>query len=269
MIFRCPFCKTPVEPTQRTCPACSQPMLKNCATCGEEISVRAAICKYCGDEREAAPAPQPEIEFIEERAATIPWESRGGVISRWWRTMWESSFHPARFMKNLPREGGCAKPIAYVYGFFVQALLVGVIVASFVGLGAVLGGHRLRPDDTAKALALVLVLIPVGYVLSAAGTFVASLFWHVMGRLAGGKAKFRETFRMVAYSSGVCAWGLVPGIGRLLELIFGTLLLYHGFREVHGLSGRRAILAIAMPAIVLLTAVGVIALVAIGAGAGR
>lgn len=270
MIFRCPHCRVSVRPSEKDCPSCRQPMLKRCETCREDISILATLCKYCGDEFEnrPAPQPQPDIVFLEEPSSSVAWETKGGVFSRWWRTMLSATFHPRRFMRSLPREGGYAKPIAFVYMMFVQALLVAVVVLAIAGFGAAVGGEQLAKSDIRKAAVLVLVSIPLGYVASAAWAFLASGFWHLMARLAGSKAGFQSTFRMISYASGTMAWGLIPGVGKLVQLVSGSILLYHGFRRVHGLTRGRALLAFAMPVVLGLAAMAVITAVAIVSHAG-
>jgi hypothetical protein len=262
MILKCPFCKVDVDPGTQTCPSCSKEMVKRCPQCDEEISVLAPMCKYCGEEK-------PEIVYVEEAApaAAIAWEEpKRGFFSRWWRNWFDATCHPGEFMQRMPKEGGYAKPIGYVYGMFVQGLLVFVLLASAVGLGAVVAGVPVKQHHTLAALAVILLAIPLGYVAIAAGSFIGAGFWHLMAKLAGGKGTFQGTFRMVAYAQGAQVWGVA---GALPQLLFQALLLYHGFRQVHGLSKGRAIGAILMPAIVLCALIGVAVIVAVAVHAGR
>lgn len=282
MILNCPFCRTQVKPDQKDCPECTQRMIRSCPNCAEDISVLAKLCKYCGEpvERAEAPAKQ-DIVFIESPgpsrtqpgdgghavAGTVPWEEKGGFLRRWWGTVKQASFHPVEFMRAV-KGGGYGKAIGFLYGMFVQALLVAVIVGAAVGTGLALSGVRIPRRDLLHGLAVVLVSIPISYLAIVAFSFAAAGFWHAMARLAGGTGSFRDSFRMVAYSFSSAPWALVPLGGKPLQLFFQGMMLFHGFREVHGLSKRRAVLALVMPAIVLFAIVGTVAIVAVAAHVG-
>jgi len=263
MILRCPFCQTSVQQGARTCPACMQPMIRSCENCNEEISVRASVCKYCGAEYGAQEAQAtPEIEFLEEKAETIPWEEpKRGFFARWWRTWADATFHPIDFIRRMPREGGFSKPIGYAYGFFLQGLLILVVLAALVGTAVSLSGVNVRYEHTVPALILVLALFPLGYLVVAAGSFIGAGFWHVLLKLLGGKGTYQGTFRIVSYATGAAVWGLVPYIGGIIQYVAQAILYYHGFRQVHGLSPARAWMAILVP--ILLGIVAMIALVAL------
>lgn len=263
MILKCPFCQTSVKPGDRTCPACTQAMVKHCVNCSEEISIRAAACKYCGSEFEPQETPaRPEIEFLEPApAASIAWEGpKRGFFTRWWGTWADSTFHPIEFARRMPRTGGYSKPIAYAYGFFLQGLLIAVVLAALIGGVATLAGADIRYQHTAIAVGVVLALFPLGYLAIAAGSFVAAAFWHLLVKILGGKGSYQGTFRIVAYSAGAQVWGLVPYIGGILQYVAQAILYYHGFRQVHGLSSTRAWIAILVP--VILFVAGMIALFA-------
>lgn len=274
MILKCPFCRTAVQPGRSVCPGCAQPMLQRCVNCNEEISVRATLCKYCGEDCAAPtderPVRRPDIEFLEDSPSAVAWEEpKRGFFSRWWGTVKDLSFHPAEFMRRLPRTGGYSKPIAFVYGFFLQFLLVAVAIAALVGAAAGLAGANIRYEHTIAALAVVLALFPLGYLAIAAGNFLGAAFWHVVAKLFGGKGTYQGTFRVVAYASGAQAWGLIPYVGGLIHVALQAILYYHGFREVHGLSKGRAIAAILIPFVVAIAAaVAILALVVSGGEMG-
>jgi len=169
-------------------------------------------------------------------------------------------------MKNLPREGGFAKPIAFIYAGFAQALLVATILLAVGGFAAAVSGERLPPEKILTGLLIVVAAIPLGYVGSVLYAFGVGAFWHLMAKLAGGRAPYRTTVRMVAYSWGASVVGFVPWIGSILDCIVHARLLYFGFRYVHGLSRGRAVLALFMPALILLGFLGVALVVAAIAG---
>lgn len=271
MILKCPFCRTAVQPGDAVCPACTQPMLKRCVNCNEEISVRATLCKYCGEDcstpTSERPIRRPDIEFVEESPSAVAWEEpKRGFFSRWWGTVKDLSFRPSEFMRRMPRTGGYSKPIAFVYGLFLQCLLVAVVIAALVGSVAGLAGANIRYEHTIPALALVIALFPLGYLAIAAGNFLGAAFWHVVVKLFGGKGTYQGTFRVVAYSSGAQVWGFIPYVGGLIQIALQAILYYHGFREVHGLSKGRAIAAILIPFVVAMAAAAALLVLLVSCG---
>jgi hypothetical protein len=261
-------------------------MIRRCPACSEEISVLASTCKYCGESVEATRlepvtaaaeppkrkrrcwfsrccgkseeavevrGPRPDIEFIEEPAATIAWEQpRRGVLSRWWGTFREANFSPANFFAKMPRTGGFSKPIGFAYGLFLQMAFIGVIVASLVGLGAAVHGAPVTQHDTFVGLAIVIGVLAGGYLATAGALFVGSAFWHVVAKIFGGTGTYESTFRVVSYSVSAQGWTLLPYVGGFINALMNFVLLYHGFREVHQLSKGRALAAVILPFVAML-----------------
>src|ERR1041384_2262613 len=75
MILTCPFCAAKVRSSDQDCPVCKQRMTRRCSACGETVAANAPACKYCGEDLKRggtaarAPAPSPDIVFLEEAKA--------------------------------------------------------------------------------------------------------------------------------------------------------------------------------------------------------
>ncbi len=279
MIFNCPHCSAKAAPGTKECGSCGRSMVRECPYCAEEIAIKAVACKYCGEDlepaneplRRAAPAAtprpaRPDIEFIEEPRALCAWEDTSkGVVRRWWGTWFASNFSPRRFFTELPKSSGHKWPVGYAFGLLAQAIvLVGIGMVLAGGLH-VAGGNQISTRTAWTSVGVYAALIPVSFVAVAAFLYVQSFLWHLLLWVLGAKGGFQGTLRVIGYSSGTVAWGLIPWLGPVIGGFLKMVLYYHGFRRVHGLSGPRAFFAVMFP--VLLVA-GAIAL-AIASGCCR
>jgi len=255
MIFHCPFCGVKVRPDARDCQVCKKPMLRRCPHCAEEIAANAEACKYCGDEvapakkreslRAASQTYPPDVVFLDERKAACSWEDTSkGLLRRWWGTWAESNFHPSRFFRNLPTQGGHKWPVGFAYGLvaqvFVLAALALITASGVASVSDVSLSERL-PWLTAG---LVIAAIPATFLGVALTLYFSSFLWHVFLKLLGAKGGFESTLRVVGYGTSANGWlFLLPFVAPIMKLV----LYYHGFREVHGLSKGRALFALAFP----------------------
>ncbi len=271
MIFHCPFCGGRVRPADRDCPHCGRRATRECPWCTEEIAADTALCKYCGEEVAPAPAPsprpapapaRPEVEFLEEPVVRrCAWENTSrGFLRRWWGTWMESNFSPSRFFRAMPPSGGHRWPVGFTFGFTAQFLVLAVLVAVGIASGAALTGNPLEPRVLRWGAVILIAAIPLSFLAVTVGLYVVSAFWHLVVKILGAKEGFEATLRIVGYSTGTQVWGLIPYLGIVLQPVVQTVLYYHGFREVHGMSKGRALVAALLP---LLVAAGIAVLVAL------
>ncbi len=253
MIFRCPHCGAKAAPSTPDCPTCSQRMVRRCAACAEEIAATATICKYCGDGER--PERRREIEIIEKPAMRCAWEDLSkGVGRRWWGTWLQSNLCPREFFRNLPVSTGHKWPLGFAYGFVAQVIVAVALVAMGAGGLRAMRGEQVSFGEGLGGAGILLAAIPATFLAVAAGLYAATLCWHLLLKVLGGRGAFQGTLRVVGYASGAEAWNLIPYVGPIVATIFRTLLHYHGFREVHGLSKFRAFGAAILP---VLVAIGV------------
>ncbi len=255
MIIHCPFCNLRVKPSDRTCPSCGRGMARACPYCSEQVPANAPLCKYCGEEIEArreSPAAPPDIVFVEEPARRCAWEnSNKGVLRRWWGTWWESNTHPGRFFEAMPATGGHRWPVGFAFGLVAQALAAIVLVSvTILGVQAFRGEPFSRSALLAHATLLV-AAIPASFLAVSAALYVGAFLWHLLLKVLGSKAPFQATLRVVGYASGTSAWLLLPYAGLVMQPLMQTVLHYHGFRRVHGLSKGRALFAALLPLVLV------------------
>jgi hypothetical protein len=264
MIFHCPHCGLKATPGRADCPGCNKPMARACPACAEQIAVTATACKYCGEDvaplrTASAPKPDAGVRFLEEPVVSraCGWEDGSkGLLRRWWGTWAQSTFSPKAFFRGLKPDSGHRWPVGYAFGLTAQLLAV-TVLAMVAGLGVFAANGR-DPGLLARwsPAVLAIVGIPAVFVGMTAALYAVSLLWHVAAKVLGGKGGFQSTLRVVAYSSGATAWGLLPVVGALLAPLMGTVMAYHGFRELHGMGRFRAGLVALLP---LLLAGGLVA----------
>jgi hypothetical protein len=164
----------------------------------------------------------------------------------------------------MPPSGGHRWPVGFAFGLAAQFLTVAVVLGTAVAAGAAVAGHPLKPSDLRWSAALLVAAIPASFLLVTAGLYLTSMVWHILLKILGAKEGFEATLRIVSYSSGTQVWSLVPGMG-ILQPVLQTVLLYHGFRQVHGMGKGRALFAVLLP---LLLGIGLLVLILAGLSCG-
>ncbi len=176
----------------------------------------------------------------------VPWEDPGlSGMAGFFRTLRDVLFYPEEFFGNLGREGW-AEPLAFA------------LIVSSAGLLCVLFWHLLalapaglNPD--AAGLSPALGLGPGALVAMMAGApllvlvnlGVGSLCWWGSVALVGAGRDFIPTWRIFCYAQGGMALALIPFFGVLLAGIWVLVLMYHGVKQVYGLSAWGALGALA------------------------
>jgi len=254
MILSCPFCGVRLGAGDRECPRCARRVGRPCPNCAEEIPVDSPVCKYCGEEsgpeRPPAPPPRrPDVEFLEEPVVLrCAWENPSkGFLRRWWGTWRESNFSPRRFFRAMPPSGGHRWPVGFTFGLAAQFLVVAVLAGVGIAAGTALAGKPLEPSVLGWGAAILVAAIPVSFACVTAGLYAASILWHIVLKILGAKEGFQATLRIVGYSSGTAVWGLIPFAGGVIQAALQSVLYYHGFRQVHGMSKGRALFAALLP----------------------
>jgi hypothetical protein len=168
----------------------------------------------------------------------VPWEDPGlsGMVG-FFRTLRDVLFHPEEFFGNLGREGW-AEPLAF-------ALIVssaGLLCALFWHLLA-LAPAGLTPEDAAglsPALGLepgaLLAMMAGAPLLVLVNLGVGSLCWWGSVALVGASRDFIPAWRIFCYAQGGMALAFIPFFGMLLAGIWVLVLMYHGAKQVYGLS---------------------------------
>ena len=267
MILKCPFCNKAVTAGMTDCPSCAERMVRHCPSCAEDISVKARDCKYCGEKigkdrpvRRPVATPvkvTPDIEFVDEPTGKIPWEDTSrGFLSRWWGTWFSSQLAPKSFFAKVPATGGHRWPIGYAFGLAAQTMVM-VLMGGSAALGlGVYNNMEISNQQVWNSAGMMIAAIPATFIGVTILLYFSAFLWHILLKMLGGKAGFEGTLRIVGYSSHTGLWVAIPYLGWLIGAITWTRLHYHGFREIHKLSGFRALFATSVP---FLVAAGMIA----------
>jgi len=160
------------------------------------------------------------------------------------------ALQPAAFFAGLPRRGGFVGPLVFaLICIEISVILVGLL--NLLGFpGGALWLAAPRGDQGFFAFVGALVLSPVA---AAIGLLITALVTHLAVKLVVGSnnAGFESTFKVVCYSSVTALLGWLPFIGWIFGL-YRIYLAVIGVREMHATTMDKAVLAVLLPAIVIL-----------------
>jgi len=245
-----------------------------CTNCGAPLIPGDNICPFCGELVEPAVPPPPPVtqpfappppeaparppppsaEQIAAAGTEPPaWEDRRtyGFLASLWITWRESVFRPVAFFRTLPPRGGIGPPLGFAVLFTALGLIMNIYWATVQsalagsaeeGLGILLLGGLFA------ALLWLAFALPlyVGLLFAMAGVL------HVCFMAVGaGRRGFEATFRAMAYSAGAAAFSVFPFFGPLITLVWSTVVLFIGMREVQRTTNGKTTLAFLLPLLAL------------------
>lgn len=250
-------------------------MARNCPRCGALVTAdRCLSCGYTPGEAarsgsgRAAAGSVDAVVSVEGgptwQGAPPPWEERPklGFFAALSRTWLSSVLRPVPFFRGLSSPG----PIGRAVFYFAIVTAVGMFfwiywnaLEQIVGGGvdnALLQdqfGLTLSPEEQIVGLLVGSFALFVFLVfLAIAALFVSAAIIHLGFAVVGaGRRGFNGTFRAVAYSSGPVVFTVFPFFGQLVALVWGSVLLFIGVREVQRTSNGRATIGFLLPAVVL------------------
>lgn len=194
-----------------------------------------------------APPPPPEISPL-----APAWEGPGNLVAALWRTTWQVLGHPGRTLGAAGRPG-LAWPLGY-----------GLILGSLGAAAQVFWSQALGWGAGPARKALVnLALTPLEV---AAALFILAALVHAMLFILGGARQgFRASFRVVGYSQASGVFGLVPGLGPVVMVVWGLVVMVAGLAAAHGIGKGRAFFALVLPlALILLVLAGLAVIFGLG-----
>jgi len=140
---------------------------------------------------------------------------------------------PAGFYRSMPRDGGYTQPLIFIA---VMAVFTGIIMA----IVSLLGGGR--PGGMGAGLALLLI-VPIMMII---GYSIAALILFVIWKLMGSTQNYQTAFRCQAFASAIlpitALLGLIPYLGTLASIAWGTWLVINASVEVHGIARKKALI---------------------------
>lgn len=212
-----------------------------------------------------------------------PWEARDdrGAIRAFFETVWSAVRRPRRLFASTHPEAGLGAPLLYgtsvlTAGFVIEAGVIALV-------------HLLWPDllptelagrATVSLDAAELSRVP-GWLISALGCQAAFLLlpiivvlytlvlllWagivHLGVLSAGGRRRpgvgFVGTMGAVGYAGTASLAQIIPFVGDLVFVVGSIALCAIGLEEIHGAGRGRAVLAAALPVLVILAVALIVA----------
>lgn len=151
-------------------------------------------------------------------------------------------FNPSNFFQKMPIEENYSNPVRFVVINALTMSLLAVIVGPLWDPRmAVLWEFGIF-SATFFALLLPVLVVP--------GIFLFSTVLHISFMSFGGKGSYEGTFRVLAYSSSVGVFELIPVL-HLLNGFYGVYLQILGGKYVHNLSTVRSAMAVLLPVAVV------------------
>jgi len=193
-------------------------------------------------------------------AGGVPWESGGGLLSRWWATMTAVSFRGRELFAAARESDDAVRACMFsmttgtmfgaVLGLFYVILLAiwGAAVMAFVP-------HRLGLSAASVGLGAGVLLwlgcIVMGCVGGFIGPWIMGGIHHLVLAILGGVGQgkgYAHSVRVNAYAqSAAYLWVPIPVLGGLVSLVFSAKNHVEGYDVTHGCGGGKAFLAWVSP----------------------
>jgi hypothetical protein len=136
---------------------------------------------------------------------------------------------PVTFYRRMAKSGGFAEPLIFV---LVMAVIGGFIAALF----SLFGAGRFEEVGIAAV-----IMIPI---MMTIWSFISAAIMFVIWKLMGSSQSYETAYRCVAFSTAifpvVVLIGLIPYLGSIIGVIWGTFLMIIVSVEVHGLKKQKA-----------------------------
>ncbi len=283
---RCPECGAPFRPSdfdlvpssvQFLCPHCRQayygtgprghlvPVEFDCASCGQHVHMDDMLL-----------LPAPGHEDVQTRVNRLPWLERGelGYVKAWIGTVKLALVGQYQLMRALP----LTSPTGSAWLFAFVTLLLTTFVGMVMGAGFMLALSAIPAFTGAGPTPLGLFRMMIVQQLTTTGlTIVGTLLFmalwglvtHVMLRLTGGAAHgLSRTMQAILYGYGAHAVSVVPCVGASAGIwwLVSSILMVKEGQKVHG---GRATLAVLTPpgvALLLVVAIGFVAVIGMFSG---
>ncbi len=207
------------------------------------------------DPGEIAPPTLAPGSPLPDVAAAVPiapaWErdSSAGLFTRLYETVREVLGSPQATFAGLPITGGYAKPLTFLLLIGSACGIVSIVyqlLFELLGPKAANTPGELTPAIMTGVFIGLAVCMPL---FVAVGSFISAGIFHISLLIIGAAPKsFEATYRVVCYANGsTSVLLLVPFCGSFVQAVWNLFLLVIGFREVHGLTTGKAVVAVLLP----------------------
>ncbi len=249
-MIKCPECGFSLTGDEKVCPQCGYVLKK------EEVAVQPEGVN---------PPPPPETPESgvtppqpEAGKKTIPFEDSSlPFFERFFKTIKLCLLSPSEFFGeyNFKTSIGLALLFAVIMGFiasFFNFVYQLIFRTSLMSMIAKFGDIPMNELHTQNAFFMAggvmgLIFVPVAVII---GIFVMAGLYHLILMMMGGaKNGFESTFNVVAYSSAVNIFSVVPFCGGTIGGIYNIILNIIGLAKVHETSTGKSAFAVLAPII--------------------
>ncbi len=239
----CPKCNFSKQVSQEKIP----PGIKfaKCPRCNENFELPVV------NDEEKAPR---EIKIIDtEPIDPVPAETspviteEAGYFSELLKSLKEVLFSPASFFNRVKGDTGLGEAFAFgillgsigaMFTFFWQFILQEQDISYIT---------RLIPE-TASINSIFFGLIVVSPFLVLINVIVTAFVIHVsLAVLQGATKGITGTLKVILYSNAASIFSLVPYVGGIVAFIWSLTIIITGLREIHEISGLKALSALLLP----------------------
>jgi hypothetical protein len=194
-------------------------------------------------------APGTPISEIAKAPLSPAWERTEGTLpGRAFETIRDVLGSPQNAFAGMPLTGGFSRPLAFL---LVVGTLCSIVAIVYRVVFQQMMPHQEMPAHITPG---VMVSIYVGLAILmpffiTLGSFLSGGLMHLSLMLVGASPKsFEATYRVVCYVNGATSvMLLLPFCGGLIQGVWNIYALTIGFREVHGTTTGKAVVAVLLP----------------------
>lgn len=189
-----------------------------------------------------------------EEMQSVPWENleQHGFFRGFLLTARGVMRHPVSFFSSMPVGSGYGKPLVF-YLLIAELQAVAQFIWQMAGVlpmmnegqdGAMLGMGLLGFGS-----ALTLVMYPV--MLTLMLFFIVGINHICLTLMKASRKGFEGTFRAVTYGSAPMLLCVFPIVGPLVGALWSMVTTFFGYRQIHGTTTMRVVLAMLLPVLIL------------------
>jgi len=184
----------------------------------------------------------------------VPWENleQHGFFRGFMLTAKKVMRHPVTFFSAMPVGGGYGKPLVF-YLLIAELQAVAQFIWQISGLlppmNDMQGGGMIGLGLMGFGSALTLVMYPV--MLTLMLFFIVGINHICLTLLKASNKGFEGTFRAVTYGSAPMLLSIFPIFGSLIGALWSMVSTFFGYRQIHGTTTLRVVLAMLLPVLIL------------------
>jgi len=204
--------------------------------------------------------PEPKKSREDEIEEALKEEFEGSKKSTdmgFFTRLKKSIFHPSEFFEAVKSEEDIGKPLkfaaimAFIFAaiFSILLFMIGFIllqlfllIPGFSALGSLL---------TALGTLMIILIGAFIWIFFIAMTFVGAAVIHVFAKIVGGEGNYTATYKAYAYSLSTLIFMWIPFV-NIIFVFLEIYIIIVGLSKLHGISKKRALLALILPVIIIL-----------------